>query len=188
MRTKDARIDDAILAATIELLDEIGYQTLTIGAVASRAGVHRPAVYRRWASKRHLVVDAVASQMGVAPTPDTGDLRADLIAGIATWCARCPEPRRACASGSIGRRPGERRRPRRRIPRPGFRPTPRKHRHHTCDRPSPAATSARTSTSTSCSTRSPHRCTTAFSSATCPSATGWPSRRYRHRLAAVGTR
>jgi AcrR family transcriptional regulator len=84
MRTKDARIDDAILAATIELLDEIGYQAVTIGAVASRAGVHRPAVYRRWASKRHLVVDAVASQMGVAPTPDTGDVRADLVAGIAT--------------------------------------------------------------------------------------------------------
>ena len=84
MRTKDARIDDAILAATIELLDEIGYQALTIGAVASRAGVHRPAVYRRWASKRHLVVDAVASQMGVAPTPDTGDVRADLVAGITT--------------------------------------------------------------------------------------------------------
>jgi AcrR family transcriptional regulator len=84
MRTKDARIDDAILAATFELLDEVGYQALTIGAVASRAGVHRPAVYRRWASKRHLVVDAVASQMGVAPTPDTGDVRADLVAGIAT--------------------------------------------------------------------------------------------------------
>jgi AcrR family transcriptional regulator len=84
MRTKDARIDDAIVGATIELLDEIGYQGLTIGAVASRAGVHRPAVYRRWASKRHLVGDAVASQMGVAPTPDTGDVRADLVAGITT--------------------------------------------------------------------------------------------------------
>jgi AcrR family transcriptional regulator len=84
MRTRDARIDDAVLAATIELLDAIGYQALTIGAVAARAGVHRPAVYRRWSSKRRLVVEAVAMQMGVTPTPDTGDVRADLVAGMST--------------------------------------------------------------------------------------------------------
>ncbi|MFI0470726.1 TetR/AcrR family transcriptional regulator [Saccharopolyspora sp. 5N102] len=83
-RTRDARIDDAVLAATVDLLGEAGYRQLTMGAVAARAGVHRPAVYRRWPSKPHLVVDAVARQMGLTPTPDTGDLRGDLVTGMST--------------------------------------------------------------------------------------------------------
>ncbi|WP_206785071.1 TetR/AcrR family transcriptional regulator [Amycolatopsis sp. MtRt-6] len=84
VRTRDTRIDDAILAATIDLLSKVGYQQLTMGAVAAEAGVHRPAVYRRWPSKRHLVVDAVARTMGVTPTPNTGDLRRDLVDGMTT--------------------------------------------------------------------------------------------------------
>ncbi|MFF3572402.1 TetR/AcrR family transcriptional regulator [Nocardia jiangxiensis] len=83
-RTRDTRLDAAIRTAVVELLDEQGYEQLTIGAVASRAGVHRPAVYRRWPSKRHLVVDAVAELMGVTPTPNTGDLRSDLLEGMST--------------------------------------------------------------------------------------------------------
>lgn len=83
-RARNTDIDDAVLGATLELLDEVGYADLSIGQVASRAGVHRPAVYRRWPSKRHLVVDTVVSQLGAAPTPDTGELRADLIVGITT--------------------------------------------------------------------------------------------------------
>ena len=83
-RTRNTDIDDAVLGATLELLGELGYADLSIGQVASRAGVHRPAVYRRWPSKRHLIVDAVFHELGVAPTPDTGDLRADLIVGITT--------------------------------------------------------------------------------------------------------
>ncbi|WP_433476131.1 TetR/AcrR family transcriptional regulator [Spirillospora sp. CA-142024] len=83
-RARDPRIDSAVLAATVELLGEVGYPALSMGTVAQRAGVHRPAVYRRWPSKRHLVVDAVADGLGLRPTPDTGDLRADLITGITT--------------------------------------------------------------------------------------------------------
>ncbi len=63
---------------------ENGYAELSIGSVATRAGVHRPAIYRRWPSKRHLVVDVVVAHIGTDPTPDTGDLRADLVAGITT--------------------------------------------------------------------------------------------------------
>ncbi|MGC0362609.1 AcrR family transcriptional regulator [Rhodococcus sp. 27YEA15] len=83
-RARDEKIDDAVLVATLELLGENGYAELSIGAVAARAGVHRPAIYRRWPSKRHLVVDVVVANVGASPTPDTGDLRADLIAGITT--------------------------------------------------------------------------------------------------------
>lgn len=83
-RTRDERIDSAVLAATLELLGESGYAALSIGKVATQAGVHRPAIYRRWPSKRHLVVDAVVAELGLLPTPNTGDLRADLVAGMTT--------------------------------------------------------------------------------------------------------
>ncbi|MGW4767941.1 TetR/AcrR family transcriptional regulator [Nocardia sp. NPDC004278] len=81
-RAREDRIDIAILAAARELLDENGYAELSIGRVASRAGLHRPAIYRRWPSKRHLVVDVVADLLGLQPTPDTGDLRADLTIAV----------------------------------------------------------------------------------------------------------
>ncbi|MEV6432697.1 TetR/AcrR family transcriptional regulator [Nocardia sp. NPDC051463] len=77
-RAREERIDAAVLAAARELLDETGYADLSIGQIATRAGIHRPAIYRRWPSKRHLVVDVVADLLGLQPTPDTGDLRADL--------------------------------------------------------------------------------------------------------------
>lgn len=78
-RTRDERIDAAVLAAARSLLDSAGYAGLTIGQVAADAGIHRPAIYRRWPSKRHLVVEVVADLLGLDPTPVTGDLRADLV-------------------------------------------------------------------------------------------------------------
>lgn len=77
-RTRDERIDIAVLAAARTLLDAKGYAGLTIGQVAASAGIHRPAIYRRWPSKRHLVAAVVADLLGLEPTPDTGELRADL--------------------------------------------------------------------------------------------------------------
>jgi AcrR family transcriptional regulator len=86
-RQRNPQIDAAVIAATLALLDEVGYAKLSIGAVAERARVHRPAIYRRWPTKQHLVTDAIASAIGVIPTPDTSDLRADLVTGIATIAA-----------------------------------------------------------------------------------------------------
>jgi AcrR family transcriptional regulator len=43
-RPRDPRIDDAVLQATVELLDEVGYLQLTIGAIAERAGTNKPAI------------------------------------------------------------------------------------------------------------------------------------------------
>lgn len=69
---------DAILRATVELLRETGYGGLSIDAVAVRAGVTRPTVYRRWPDKAHLVIDALSGAVPPAPAPDTGDTRTDL--------------------------------------------------------------------------------------------------------------
>jgi len=79
-RPRSEACDRAIEAAALDLLVDEGFGRMTIEGIASRAGVGKATVYRRWDSKEHLVVDAVshrcAAQVG---TPDTGSLRSDMI-------------------------------------------------------------------------------------------------------------
>jgi AcrR family transcriptional regulator len=77
-RPRDPRIDTAVLVAVVELLEETGYQGLTIAAVAARAGTTKPAVYRRWPSKAQLVYEAVFPIEDQDLVPDGDDLVADL--------------------------------------------------------------------------------------------------------------
>ena len=77
-RPRDTWIDGAILHATAELLEEVGYQRLTIASVASRAGTSPPAVYRRWPTKAHLVHEAVFPSTTEAGHPKEHGLRAGL--------------------------------------------------------------------------------------------------------------
>ena len=73
-RPRDTRIDDAVLRATVELLDEIGYGRLTIPLVAARAGATPPAVYRRFPTKLELVYEAVFPTPPGTELPLTGDV------------------------------------------------------------------------------------------------------------------
>jgi AcrR family transcriptional regulator len=66
-RPRDPQVDRAILAATLELLAEDGFDGLSIEAVAARARVGKTTVYRRWPSKIPLVVDALTQMK--TPTP-----------------------------------------------------------------------------------------------------------------------
>lgn len=67
--------------ATLAELADHGYDGLTVEAVATRAGVHKTTVYRRWGSVEALVVDALDLASGDPwPVPDTGEVRADLRA------------------------------------------------------------------------------------------------------------
>lgn len=77
-RPRDAQIDDAVLRATVELLEEVGYLQLTIAKIAERAGTTKPALYRRWPTKAHLVHEAVfpAQDIDVAGSP--ADLYTDI--------------------------------------------------------------------------------------------------------------
>lgn len=61
---KDPAIDTAVLAATRRLLVERGYAATSIDLIATTAGVSRPAVYRRWESKAHLVHEAAFPDLG----------------------------------------------------------------------------------------------------------------------------
>ena len=80
-RPRDVRIDDAVLQATTDLLEEVGYLRLTVGEVAVRAGTTRPAIYRRWPTKARLVHEAVFPMVGRAEAIEAGgDLRSDIRA------------------------------------------------------------------------------------------------------------
>ena len=77
-RPRDPRIDGAVLRATVELLAETGYSGLLVSAIAERAGTSKPAIYRRWPSKAHLVHEAVFPVGAATAIPDTGSLPEDL--------------------------------------------------------------------------------------------------------------
>lgn len=79
-RPRDKSRDVAIENAAVEILREVGYEHLTIEAVAARAQVSKATIYRRWKNKAALVADSVHHYAFCkAPTIDTGTLRGDLI-------------------------------------------------------------------------------------------------------------
>lgn len=79
-RPRAARTDQAILAATRELIADVGVHAFRTDDVAARAGVGKGAIYRRYRSKDELVVAAVASIVDEEITvPDTGSTQNDLL-------------------------------------------------------------------------------------------------------------
>jgi len=76
-RPRSEEAHRAILDATLELLAEVGFSALTVEGVASRARVGKATIYRRWASKLPLVVEAFGRLPGMEDF-DTGDLGEDL--------------------------------------------------------------------------------------------------------------
>ena len=69
-----------LLAVTLELLQEHGYDRLTLDAVATTARASKATLYRRWPTKAELVLAAfVEGTRQVAVDPDTGTLRGDLL-------------------------------------------------------------------------------------------------------------
>ena len=79
-RYLDSSRDLALREAALALLAEVGYDRLTMDAVAARAGAAKTTIYRRWRDKAELVVDALNSLKGVPEVPNTGSLRHDLCA------------------------------------------------------------------------------------------------------------
>ncbi len=74
--------EQEILDATVEVLGDVGYDRLTMDAVATRAKASKATLYRRWNGKVSLVIDALLSVKGPPALPDTGTLRGDLIASF----------------------------------------------------------------------------------------------------------
>jgi len=76
-RPRSEEAHQAILDATLELLSEVGFSALTVEGVASRAGVGKATIYRRWASKLPLVVEAFGGLPALEDV-DTGSVERDL--------------------------------------------------------------------------------------------------------------
>ena len=83
-----------------DLLLEVGYDRLTLDAVARRARASKATLYRRWEGKPSLVVDAMvrAKQAPHVEEHDTGSLRGDLVS---TFCGSHGHRARG-ATGMLG--------------------------------------------------------------------------------------
>jgi AcrR family transcriptional regulator len=80
-----ARVRQAVLEATIAVVADGGAEAVHVGEIARQAGVHDSSIYRRWPTKEHLVFDALVDyNRDRLPIPDTGSLRTDLVAYLAT--------------------------------------------------------------------------------------------------------
>ncbi|MEU1594428.1 TetR/AcrR family transcriptional regulator [Streptomyces sp. NPDC005708] len=91
-RPRNAAADAAILRATRQALVELGWSKLTLGDVATRAGVAKTTLYRRWAGKKELVVDAVAELFDELELPDRGSLQADVEGVVLQFAALLEQP------------------------------------------------------------------------------------------------
>lgn len=77
----------AICDAVFELLGEVGYDRMTMDAVAARARASKATIYRSWPNKPELVAEAIIHRFGDSPTPpDTGSLRGDLLETVGLAC------------------------------------------------------------------------------------------------------
>jgi AcrR family transcriptional regulator len=77
----------AICTAVCELLAKVGYDRMTMDAIASQAKASKATIYRMWPDKPQLVVEALKCQFDTeTEVPDTGSLRGDLIALMTTAC------------------------------------------------------------------------------------------------------
>ncbi|WEH37647.1 TetR/AcrR family transcriptional regulator [Streptomyces sp. AM 4-1-1] len=91
-RPRSAAADAAILEATRASLVDLGWSKLTMGDVANRAGVAKTTLYRRWAGKNELVVDAVAVLFDELELPDLGSLAADVQGVVLQFAALLERP------------------------------------------------------------------------------------------------
>jgi AcrR family transcriptional regulator len=79
-RPRDARVDVAIVEATLAEVTERGFAGATIDGIAARAGVGKATIYRRWKGKAELLRFVASQVSDVCAVPDTGNLRDDLRA------------------------------------------------------------------------------------------------------------
>jgi AcrR family transcriptional regulator len=83
----------AAIAATLAELAENGYSALSLERIASRAGVNKTTLYRRWETRENLVLEAMLERAGEhISVPDTGSLSEDLLELARTAAANAASP------------------------------------------------------------------------------------------------
>jgi AcrR family transcriptional regulator len=96
-RPRSEKAEKAIIEATLDLIGEgMGISELSIEAIASRAGVGKTTIYRRWANKEDLVVDALATLKAPLPPLTGTSVRDDLISLLDAMRSEAGNPRNRC--------------------------------------------------------------------------------------------
>jgi AcrR family transcriptional regulator len=93
-RPRSETAQTAILAAAITLLLSEGLHAMSMDDVAERAGVSKATIYRWWASKELLALDALSTEWAAPKSSrqrDTGNLRGDLLAVLRPWIRQLNE-------------------------------------------------------------------------------------------------
>jgi len=79
--------EQAILDAALELIMEVGYDRLSMDALAERAHAGKATIYRRWTGKAQVVAEAIRRRKSEHEVdPDTGSLRGDLLGALGHTC------------------------------------------------------------------------------------------------------
>jgi len=100
-RARDPGIDARVLAAAHRHLSALGYEAMSVAAVAQEAGTTRQALYRRWPDKASLAADALKAAADAGPEAATGNPLADLAAELAHFQRGVSRPGRLSLAGTM---------------------------------------------------------------------------------------
>jgi AcrR family transcriptional regulator len=93
-RPRSPVAEQAILTATLDLMAEgQGPATISMGAIARRAGAGKDTIYRRWTCKEDLLLDALASQVQPIEIPPEATIREALVVALAELIGRMQNER-----------------------------------------------------------------------------------------------
>jgi AcrR family transcriptional regulator len=88
-RPRSEQADRAIVEAALDVVADGGVDAFCVEAVASRAGVGKTTIYRRFPNRATLLTEALATLNDDLPAPpDTGAVRSDLVALLDGWRER----------------------------------------------------------------------------------------------------
>jgi AcrR family transcriptional regulator len=94
-RPRSEQAEQAIIEATLDLFAEKGFEGVCVELVATRAGVGKATIYRRWPNKEELLLAAFGSLKSPFPEPKGVSARDDLLAMVEVMVADKADPRKA---------------------------------------------------------------------------------------------
>jgi AcrR family transcriptional regulator len=90
---RSAQVRAVVLEAALTELAAVGFHALSFEGIATRAGVNKTTLYRRWGTKEALMLEAITERASVkVPIPDTGSLRQDLLVLLRAAIANVSTP------------------------------------------------------------------------------------------------
>jgi AcrR family transcriptional regulator len=100
-RARDPGIDIRVLAVASQHLSSLGYEAMSVAAVAQEAGTTRQALYRRWPTKASLAADALKAAADAGPEVASDDPLADLAAELSDFQRGVSRPGRLSLVGTM---------------------------------------------------------------------------------------